>query len=225
MNIPGKPRSAPRGMTFKKMLSLPVNKGKWRELDQFVCCHCIQPAFVHPYTNDIWGCRECGTTTTRLQDNFLAVFGTPQGEGELPVETRSDARTDFEPGTVDQTPATSSAEDQLPEFRVTLHRPTKAKSAVDPHDRQNLGARTKLGGSPDWIQLHDETPKCKKCKEKMTFVAQIDSIDHVSIANTRRTQSKRGDPSKRRWMFEDVGMIYVFYCFNCGETRSVVQSY
>jgi uncharacterized protein YwqG len=74
----------------------------------------------------------------------------------------------------------------------------------------NLGKRTRLGGIPDWIQ-EKETPICKKCGKKMDFIAQIDSIDYNS--------------KKKEYMFGDVGMIYVFYCFNCEKTESVFQSF
>ena len=29
----------------------------------------------------------------------------------------------------------------------------------------------------------------------------------------------------KAWMFSDVGMIYVFHCFNCSQTKSVLQYY
>ena len=116
-------------------------------------------------------------------------------------------------------------EDRLPEFTVTLQRVPKGELAVDPNDRSNLGKRTKLGGIPDWIQLIDDTPFCAECKASMTFVAQIDSIEHISLKNPIGMDFKHRDPTKRRWMFGDVGMIYVFYCFTCGKSQSVMQCY
>ena len=76
---------------------------------------------------------------------------------------------------------------------------------------KNLGKRSKLGGEPDWIQ-NDETPKCPHCKKHMEFVAQIDSIGYTGSASTTG-----------ECMFGDVGMIYVFFCKKCGETKSVFQ--
>ena len=48
----------------------------------------------------------------------------------------------------------------------------------------------------------------------MSFVAQIDSLDI-------------DDPlhGPKEYMFGDVGMIYVFYCFTCQESASVFQCY
>ena len=67
-----------------------------------------------------------------------------------------------------------------------------------------VGRRHKLGGSPDWLQAADASA-CPDCKQAMTFYGQLDSIgDQISLA--------------------DVGMIYVFVCFECNETISVLQS-
>jgi len=68
----------------------------------------------------------------------------------------------------------------------------------------NVGRRHKLGGSPDWLQTR-ELPACPDCSQPMTFYGQLDSIgDEVTLA--------------------DVGMIYIFVCFDCFTTRSVLQS-
>jgi len=48
-----------------------------------------------------------------------------------------------------------------------------------------LGQRSKLGGSPTWIQF-DETPQCPRCSHAMTFLAQIDSIEHDEPSNPHR---------------------------------------
>ena len=69
---------------------------------------------------------------------------------------------------------------------------------------EGIGQRSKLGGVPDWIHGH-EVPKCS-CGQEMTFYGQLDSIgDAVCLA--------------------DCGMIYVFVCFDCYETTSVLQSF
>lgn len=77
----------------------------------------------------------------------------------------------------------------------------------------NLGKRTKFGGEPEWIQQR-EVPKCDKCDHRMTFVSQIDSFDYTGMPN-----------EKAEYMFGDVGMIFVFFCFECLETKSVFQTY
>lgn len=56
---------------------------------------------------------------------------------------------------------------------------------------------SKVGGHPAWVQ-DDETPKCTKCKKAMTFVAQLDSVNHP-----------RAD---RELAFGDSGSSYLFVC-------------
>jgi hypothetical protein len=66
----------------------------------------------------------------------------------------------------------------------------------------NIGSRNKLGGVPDWLQL-EETPNCS-CGKNMTFYGQLDSIgDAICLG--------------------DCGMIYVFICLDCFDTRAIFQ--
>lgn len=92
----------------------------------------------------------------------------------------------------------------------------KALSFDDVHSSDAIGKRTKLGGEPDWIQPA-ENIMCRYCQQEMTFIAQIDSIDD-SIASGINA-------SEAEYIFEDVGMLYVFYCFECGETAALCQGY
>jgi hypothetical protein len=71
--------------------------------------------------------------------------------------------------------------------------------------RKDIGTRHQLGGEPNF--LHNEPwPKCPSCNKDMTFYGQLDSInDDLCIA--------------------DCGMIYVFICFDCFHTISMVHSY
>jgi hypothetical protein len=108
----------------------------------------------------------------------------------------------------------------LSSFKVSLSRLGKGESAIPPPPR-NEGQRTKFGGKPDWIQ-YDETPVCDQCGKKMLFVAQIDSLDHMGMNNPFR-YDKPDDA--RSWMFGDVGMIYLFFCFNCREAKCAFQDY
>jgi len=101
----------------------------------------------------------------------------------------------------------------LSEVGVILQRLQPGGKAVPLDYPDNIGKRTKLGGEPDWEQ-EDETPVCPECGEFLTFVAQIDSIDYSGWGK-----------ADERYMFGDVGMIYVFYCLACNETSSVVQGY
>jgi len=69
---------------------------------------------------------------------------------------------------------------------------------------EGIGRRHKLGGVPDWLQA-PEVPTCPSCRGAMTFYGQLDSVgDAIVLA--------------------DVGMIYVFVCFDCFTTASVLQS-
>jgi hypothetical protein len=70
---------------------------------------------------------------------------------------------------------------------------------------EEVGKRHRLGGEPEWIQ-GDMTPVCRDCGQRMTFYGQLDSIgDEVCLA--------------------DVGLVYVFVCFDDYEARAIVQSY
>jgi len=67
-----------------------------------------------------------------------------------------------------------------------------------------VGKRHRLGGQPNFLQQPD-WPSCPSCQERMTFYGQLDSIgDTTTIA--------------------DCGMIYVFICLDCNETKSIIQS-
>jgi hypothetical protein len=66
-----------------------------------------------------------------------------------------------------------------------------------------VGRRHRLAGEPDFLQ-ENKIPACS-CGAQMTFYAQLDSInDEFCLA--------------------DCGMIYVFVCFSCFKTKSILQS-
>jgi hypothetical protein len=70
---------------------------------------------------------------------------------------------------------------------------------------KEIGARHQLGGEPKFLQKQS-WPSCPKCRVKMTFYGQLDSInDDICIA--------------------DCGLVYVFICFSCNETTSMIHSY
>lgn len=80
----------------------------------------------------------------------------------------------------------------------------EAQKAVGYKWNDEAGTRHQLGGEPEFIQ-EEEWPSCS-CGNKMTFYAQLDSIgDDYDLA--------------------DSGMIYVFVCFDCFETKSVLQGH
>jgi len=94
----------------------------------------------------------------------------------------------------------------IPPFRLTPEPLTDEAAALPPFKwaGEDIGRRHRLGGSPDFIQS-SYFPQCS-CGKEMTFYAQLDSInDEIILA--------------------DCGMIYVFVCFYCFETKSVLQSY
>ena len=105
----------------------------------------------------------------------------------------------------------------LREYRMMFVRVPEGEKAVP--DPKKLGLRSKLGGTPDWDQ-EGETPTCPECEEKMSFVAQIDSIEHDSKHNPHAIDALS---DHQQYMFSDVGMLYVFCCFNCNTTASVMQ--
>lgn len=92
----------------------------------------------------------------------------------------------------------------------------RKKPAVDPG---MLGVRSKLGGKPDWEQ-GAEFPSCPDCLKRMTFIAQIDSMEHNEDHNPNRVDWRSAE---QHYLFGDVGMIYVFMCCDCLETKSVFQ--
>jgi hypothetical protein len=95
----------------------------------------------------------------------------------------------------------------IPPFKL-LPQPLDEAAASLPKFRYappEVGTRHKLGGRPDFIQ-GDDYPICRECAQRMTFHGQLDSInDEFCLA--------------------DGGMIYVFVCFECLETKSLLQFY
>lgn len=111
----------------------------------------------------------------------------------------------------------SRGDNGFPQLAVQLKAAASAKGRTPAVPKKD-GERTKLGGLPDWIQ-GEETPICKRCKQPMTFVGQIDSIGAAETA-LGRTLAK-----KRAFVFADCGMIYVFWCKGCNETHAILQSH
>src|SRR5690348_9214625 len=93
----------------------------------------------------------------------------------------------------------------LPEIPlVPSPQSTEAQAAVGfKWAGEEVGRRHKLGGEPTWLQGPD-VPTCSDCRQAMTFYGQLDSIgDGIALA--------------------DVGIIYVFVCFDCYQTKSLLQ--
>ncbi len=94
--------------------------------------------------------------------------------------------------------------DEIPEIQLTMNPKTPAARAVIGFKWNSTAGRAhKLGGQPDWLQS-DETPECTSCFKKMTFYGQLDCLgDQVALG--------------------DCGRIFVFVCFDCLSTQSVLQ--
>ena len=94
---------------------------------------------------------------------------------------------------------------RIPEIKLVPQPDTdEGRAAVGFRWNSTAGTRHKLGGEPDWLQP-PERPKCPACPEEMTFYAQLDSI---------------GDD----YCLADCGMVFVFVCFDCFTTASVLHS-
>ena len=105
--------------------------------------------------------------------------------------------------------------DLLRQYRMLFQKMATGQSG----SQGDLGIRSKLGGIPDWNQS-DETPRCPDCSKLMSFVGQIDSIEHDEEHNPHRVDCFSDD---RQYMFGDVGMIYIFFCFDCLQPSAVFQ--
>jgi hypothetical protein len=96
---------------------------------------------------------------------------------------------------------------EIPPFRL-VPEPLNDEAAALPGFKSagpGPGTRHQLGGTPRAIQPL-EYPRCSQCREAMTFYGQLDSInDDFCIA--------------------DVGLIYVFFCFECIEAATMIDSY
>ncbi len=101
----------------------------------------------------------------------------------------------------DRTP--TSTVEALPQIRLHKDPTDLAAAGIEPGaSDENL---SKLGGTPDWIQLPPERVTC--CANQMTFFGQLDS--NVND----------------RFNIMDAGRIFVFVCRSCGKATSLVQSF
>jgi len=78
----------------------------------------------------------------------------------------------------------------------------------------NKTTNCKIGGRPNWIQ-NNITPRCKKCKNDMSFIGQLASI------GCKGSTDKNID----KLIFGDCGCFYVFFCFECETEQVIFQSY
>ena len=95
----------------------------------------------------------------------------------------------------------------IPPFRLRPE-PLSDEAAALPGFKwaaKEVGARHRLGGEPEFLQA-EEWPHCTECKNEMTFYGQLDSLND-------------------EFVLADCGLIYVFICFDCFETKCVLHSY
>ena len=94
---------------------------------------------------------------------------------------------------------------EIPPFKLVMKPLNEEAAALSPFKWAGgeIGNRHRIGGQPDLIQPAD-VPKCS-CHKEMTFYAQLDSIND-------------------EYVLADCGMIYVFVCFDCFETKCFLQS-
>lgn len=64
------PIPMPEGMNWNMLNMMSVSEGEWRVCGDFECTRCHGPAYLHPYTNEIWGCLNCGFTTASVSTHF-----------------------------------------------------------------------------------------------------------------------------------------------------------
>ncbi len=74
------PLQIPDGMTKEDIDMMTVSEGEWRENPSFVCADCGQTSVMHPYTNQIWGCENCGLSTYSVSVFFRPVAQKAVGE-------------------------------------------------------------------------------------------------------------------------------------------------
>ncbi len=67
------PQPMPAHMTEEAMIAMKVSEGEWRLSGSFACRCCGKPAYLHPHTNAIWGCKQCGFTTFLISSFFEPV--------------------------------------------------------------------------------------------------------------------------------------------------------
>jgi len=158
-------------------------------------------------------CPHCGLPTNlmaRIDLSDPALPKTPLGSGKLPLFWCLDClewdATFFDlsslipkaiaaEGKAAKAGANQTGEEDLPERRVSLVPVPPGKKA---------GRKSKIGGSPTWIQSKS-TPDCPKCEKPMAFVLQLASDRHISYC--------------------DLGMLYSFACPDCKVSASLIQSH
>jgi len=102
-------------------------------------------------------------------------------------------------------PAHRASTRAIPPFRLVAE-PVDDEAAAMPGFAwagPAVGRRHRIGGEPP-LPVVDH-PRCQDCGNAMTFYAQLDSLnDEIMLA--------------------DCGLLYVFVCFDCYTTTSLIHS-
>ena len=95
---------------------------------------------------------------------------------------------------------------RVPPFRLDAHplSPEAEEAAGFEWASPEIGRRHRIGGKPQELTEAD-FPRCRSCREPMTFYGQLDSI---------------GDD----FVLADAGVVEVFVCFDCFEAAARVSS-
>jgi Domain of unknown function (DUF1963) len=96
---------------------------------------------------------------------------------------------------------------QIPPYRLVprpLDELARSKPPGFKWAKPPAGEHHRIGGHPDFIQK-EQHPRCPSCENALTFYAQLDSLNDEFVLG-------------------DVGMIYVFVCFDCLEVRALLQT-
>lgn len=108
------------------------------------------------------------------------------------------------------------AKKSFPEFRIKIYK-SDENLDDDRFAENQIGVRSKLGGSPNFLH-GDQNSICQKCNREMTFIGQIDSfgLDPTLLAP---------ESEKQRWILEDAGLAYFFFCFECGNGDCILEAH
>ena len=96
---------------------------------------------------------------------------------------------------------------EIPAFKLVPQPLTEEAANLPPFEFADpeVGTRHRLGGQPSFIQP-SEHPVCSQCGETMTFYGQLDSINDD-------------------YVLADVGLVFVFVCFDCFTANAFIQSF
>lgn len=60
------------GQPLEEMRTLLLSDPRWYASTDWICAVCHEPAFYHPLTDILWGCRACGFVTENILVKFVS---------------------------------------------------------------------------------------------------------------------------------------------------------